>query len=70
MTSHRWPETITERREVIAVRTAEGAECTLVAVRRTDGQLGLYFHGGIRCSAMLPPPVYAELVTALARLAG
>ena len=67
MTDYRWPEIVTERRETIATRTAEGAECTLIALRRRDGQLGLYLHGGIRCSVLLPPPVHAKLVAALAR---
>ncbi len=69
MPGHRWPEIVTERREKIATHTAEGAECTLIALRRRDGQLGLYLHGGIRCSVVLPPPVHAQLVAALTRLA-
>ena len=68
MNGQDWPEIVTERRETIATRTAEGTECTLIALRRRDGQLGLYLHGGIRCSVMLPPPVHAKLVAALARL--
>ena len=56
MNGQDWPEIVTERRETIASRTAEGAECTLIALRRRDGQLGLYLHGRIRCSVMLPPP--------------
>jgi hypothetical protein len=69
MNGQDWPEIVTERRETIATRTAEGTECTLIALRRRDGQLGLYLHGGIRCSVLLPPPVHAKLVAALARLA-
>ena len=69
MNGQDWPETVTERREKIATHTAEGAECTLIALRRRDGQLGLYLHGGIRCSVVLPPPVHAQLVAALTRLA-
>lgn len=68
MTHRRWPEIVAARREVIETRTAEGEACTLIAVRETDGRLGLYYHGGMRASAMLPPPVYDEFIAALARL--
>ncbi|HEU0088850.1 MAG TPA: hypothetical protein VFQ77_14590 [Pseudonocardiaceae bacterium] len=68
MARHRWPEIVEERRAVIDARTAEGETCTLIAVRHTDGQLGLYYHGAIRTSAMLPPPVYEKLITSLTRL--
>ncbi len=68
MTHRRWPEILTARREVIETHTAEGEACTLLAVRDPDGRLGLYYHGGIRASAMLPPPVYEQLVAALSRL--
>lgn len=70
MTRRRWPETVTARREVIETRTAEGEACTLIVLRDPDGQLGLYYHGGLRSSAMLPPPIYEQLVAALARMVG
>lgn len=69
MISQRWPTVAMERRAAIAARTTEGATCTLLVIRHPDGQLGLYFHGTIRCSAMLPPAVHAEVVAALIRLA-
>lgn len=68
MVRHRWPEIVTARRAVIETRTAEGEPRTLIAVRDPDGQLGLYYHGGFRSSAMLPPPVYDKLIAALTRL--
>lgn len=68
MTRHRWPEIVTDRREVIKTRTADGELCTLIALRESNGQLGLYYHGGFKSSAMLPPPVYEQLITALTRL--
>ncbi len=69
MIRQRWPAVVAERRAVIEARTTEGGPCTLLVVRQPDGQLGLYFHGTIRCSAMLPPAVHAEVVAALTRLA-
>lgn len=68
MTRRHWPEILTQRREVIDTHTADGETCTLIAVRHQDGRLGLYYHGGMRASAMLPPPVYDKLIAALARL--
>lgn len=69
MTHQHWPEIVTERREVIEARTADGEACTLIALRQQDGRFGLYYHGALRSSAMLPPPVYAKLISALTRLA-
>lgn len=66
--AQRWPEIATERRAVIETRTAEGETCTLIALRQMNGQLGLYFHGGMRSSAMLPPATFTRLVEALTRL--
>lgn len=69
MTQQRWPEIVTDRREVIEARTADGEACTLIALRQRDGQFGLYYHGAIHSSAMLPPSVFAKLISALTRLA-
>lgn len=66
--AQRWPEIATERRAVIETYTAEGETCTLIALRQLNGQLGLYFHGGVRSSAMLPPATYTQLLEALTRL--
>lgn len=64
----RWPELVAARREVIKTRTADGELCTLIALREPNGQFGLYYHGGFRSSAMLPPSVYEQLLAALTRL--
>ncbi|MGH3937771.1 MAG: hypothetical protein ACRDTG_03925 [Pseudonocardiaceae bacterium] len=68
MTRRQWPEIVTQRRAVIDTHTAEGETCTLIAVRHPNGQLGVYYHGSIRTSAMLPPPVYEKFIAALTRL--
>lgn len=69
-THHHWPEIVTDRHEVIEARTADGETCTLIVLRGRDGRFGLYFHGALRSSAMLPLSVYAKLISALTRLAG
>ena len=40
MTAHDWPEIVTERRETIATRTAEGTKCTLIALRQAGWTTG------------------------------
>lgn len=69
MTRRHWPEILTARRAVIDTHTTEGETCILIAVRHQDGRFGLYYHGGMRASAMLPPLVYDKLIAALTRLA-
>ena len=46
---------------MIDTRTAEAETRTLIAVRHQDGRLGLYYHGAMHSSEMLPPPCTTRL---------
>ena len=69
MSTRRWPQIATERREVIEARTRAGGVCTMILWRNAEDGLVISLDATNRCSVALSPDTHDALLDALRRLA-
>ncbi len=68
MSTRRWPQIATERREVIEARTRAGGACTMICWRNAEDGLVISLDSTNQCAVALSPDELDRLLGALHRL--